>query len=124
MDDLTALNWSGAAKPQDQKPLAPRRPAQSPFSSGTTTPNIARQSSPSNSQPLLKIAPRSSTPSNDSFASLLSNGQSKSNNLSLLERQRLQQEEKARKAEEDRRRLDSHFGSQHDTRWDQLSAQA
>ncbi|KAF2672555.1 hypothetical protein BT63DRAFT_450581 [Microthyrium microscopicum] len=111
MDDLNGLDWNSPAKsalkptPQTFPSL---RPTPSPSISGRSTPSAFRPPTTSSSLPSQKIGSKPATPANDSFASLLSSGPAKStNNLSLQERQRLLQEEKAKKAKQ----LDSHFGS-------------
>src|ERR1700761_3838521 len=119
MDDLLGLDWKDSK--QEQKTSTPSFPSvlqsQTPSASGRSTPVIPRPSSTANSQPSLKIGSKPATPANDSFASLLGGAPKQTNNLSLQERQRRLQEEKAKKQAEEKKRLDSQFGSQNDAFW-------
>src|SRR6266480_3829585 len=97
MDDLSA-NRPGRALPA-------LRPTPSPSASGRSTPLSLQQSA--NAGRVLK------PPANDSFARLLGTASEKTaSTLSLQDRQRQLQEEKARQQAEERRKLDAHFGSE------------
>jgi hypothetical protein len=124
MDDLLGLDLKGNQE-QPKFPtstLPTLRQSRTPSTSGRSTPNILRPSSTSNSQPSIKIGSKPATPANDSFANLLGGTSKQTNNLSLQERQRRFQEEKAKKEAEDRKRLESQFGSQHEDFWNGFGA--
>ncbi|RMJ21740.1 UBA TS-N domain protein [Aspergillus sp. HF37] len=119
MDDLSGLNWSansnssnGAGKPppMSSSHLFPSMPT----TSGRSTP---LSGSPAPSNPLSKPA----TPANDSFANLVSfNSSNPDKNLSLVERQKKLQEERARKEAENRTRYEAQYGTQNNQFWDSL----
>ncbi|KAF2436738.1 hypothetical protein EJ08DRAFT_644362 [Tothia fuscella] len=132
MDDLSGLDWSSSnqsPKPQttNNKPLSfpslqPTPPPTGAANSGRSTPsafaslNIHSAASRSPHPPS-----KPTTPANDSFATLLSGNTKKiQNNLTLQERQRQLLEDKARQDEEQRKKLESHYGGQQGTFWDGL----
>ena len=133
MNDLSGLDWSSstsnssqfqstAAKPSHSYPSL--QPTPSPSGSGRSTPlNLNNLQNTGNSNKVLRPgSSKPSTPANDSFASLLKPGASKGQNtLSLQERQRQLQEEKARQEEERRKKFDAQYGSQG---WDGLGRSA
>lgn len=64
---------------------------------------------------------KSPTPANDSFANLVSfNSSNPDKNLSLVERQKRMQEERAKKEAENRSRFEAQYGSQNNQFWDSL----
>lgn len=133
MDDLAGLDWSQPAKkPASNTPAAfpPFRQSPAPQLSGRSTPLSALSAQPSGpsvslsgSQPL-KAPSKPATPANDSFASLVSSAKPKdaTSNLSLQERQRQIQEEKARLEAEKRKQWDTTFGSADSKHWDTLGS--
>ncbi|RMZ68127.1 uba ts-n domain [Pyrenophora seminiperda CCB06] len=70
----------------------------------------------------LKAPSKPATPANDSFAALVSSNKPKAsaNNLSLQERQKQIQEEKARQEAEKRKQWDTTFGGADSKHWDTL----
>ncbi|QDS68910.1 hypothetical protein FKW77_008077 [Venturia effusa] len=129
MDDLSGLDWNTTPSNIAKSPTTTNpaysyptlRPTPSPSNSGRSTPQAAFQSFNNASRTTPKVLSKSSTPVNDSFAGLLSGGGNKvQNNLSLQERQKQLQQEKARQEAEKKSKLDSHYGSQHGAFWDGL----
>jgi hypothetical protein len=85
-----------------------------PSTSGRSTP-LSGSSAPSNPPS------KSATPANDSFANLVSfNSSNPDKNLSLVERQKKLQEERARKEAENRTRYEAQYGAQNNQFWDSL----
>jgi hypothetical protein len=133
MDDLAGLDWSQPAqKPANNTPAAlpPFRQSPTPQLSGRSTPLSTLSAQPSglsanlaSSQPL-KAPSKPATPANDSFASLVSSTKPKNStsNLSLQERQKQIQEEKARLEEEKRKQWDNTFGSADAKHWNTLGS--
>ncbi|KAJ5060897.1 UBA/TS-N domain-containing protein [Bipolaris maydis] len=133
MDDLAGLDWSQPAKkPAINSPAAlpPFRQSPTPQLSGRSTPLSTLSAQPSGlgasigaSQPF-KAPSKPATPANDSFASLVSSSKPKdsTSNLSLQERQRQIQEEKARLEAEKRKQWDNAFGTADNQHWDTLAS--
>jgi hypothetical protein len=133
MDDLAGLDWSQPAK----KPTA-NTPAAFPAFRQSPTPQLSGRSTPlstlsaqrsgagasfGSSQPF-KAASKPATPANDSFAGLVSSNRPKAptSSLSLQERQKQVQEEKARQEAEKRKQWDTTFGGADSTHWDTLGS--
>lgn len=119
MDDLSGLDWTPTTS-NNTKPTPsfypPRRQSPAPLLSGRSTPLSAQPSGHG-----LKTSSKPTTPSNDSFSSLLSLNSSKaSNNLSLQERQKQLLEEKARQEAERKKQYDSQFGTHDAHFWEAL----
>ena len=119
MDDLSGLDWTSITS-NNTKPTPsfypPRRQSPALPLSGRSTPLSAQPSGHG-----LKTLSKPTTPSNDSFSSLLSLNSSKaSNNLSLQERQKLLLEEKARQEAERKKQYDSQFGTHDAHFWEAL----
>ncbi|KAF4120760.1 UBA protein [Geosmithia morbida] len=123
MNDLSGLDWSGGAG--SKKPSMPPppmsfpslQPNPSPFSSNRSTPAPTQSSTipPSHQQPT-----RSAT-AQDSFSNLAKFGPAKTNeNLTLAQRQVQLEEEKRRKAEEQKRITEAQFGN--GQFWDSLGS--
>lgn len=113
MDDLSGLDWSSSNSSQNP----PLRPTPSPSASGRSTPLNLQQSGSAGR--VVKVGSKPSTPANDSFASLLGGGAGKNTtNVSLQERQRQLQDEKARQLAEQRKKFDAHFGGSNASFWD------
>ncbi|PVI00465.1 hypothetical protein DM02DRAFT_655440 [Periconia macrospinosa] len=129
MDDLAGLDWSASSKPQPSttpSALPPFRQNPTPQLSGRSTPLSAQQSGAgaiSAGSRNFKAPSKPATPANDSFASLVSLNTSKpaTSNLSLQERQKQLQEEKARQEAQRNKQYDNHYGT--DTKfWDSLGS--
>ena len=118
MDDLSGLDWTSITS-NNTKPTPsfyPRRQSPALPLSGRSTPLSAQPSGHG-----LKTSSKPTTPSNDSFSSLLSLNSSKaSNNLSLQERQKQLLEEKARQEAERKKQYDSQFGTHDAHFWEAL----
>lgn len=128
MDDLSSVDWAPSKPPstgrQHPPGLGNHYPTLRP------TPPLSGNSSPSLfpppaafGQPTNKVPSRSSgaTPSNDSFANLVTfSGQQSTKNLSLQEQQNRLQEERAKQEQEQRRQFDARFGSVQAASWDTL----
>ena len=127
MEDLSGLEWSQSTAPLTHKPppmstgnyhatLHPTPPL-----SGRSTPldqslSIGRGNTATNS----RLSSKSSTPANDSFANLVSFGTlASARSLSLLEQQKITQEQRAKREAEQRNNLDVQFAAQTDF-WDKL----
>jgi hypothetical protein len=133
MDDLSGLDWSQPAKkPTASTPAAfpPFRQSSTPQLSGRSTPlsTLSTQQSGAGAsfggtQPF-KASSKPATPANDSFAGLVSSNKSKAatGNLSLQERQKQIQEEKARHEAEKRKQWDTTFGGADSKHWDTLGS--
>ena len=132
MDDLNSLDWSQPAKKTTNTPAAfpPFRQSPAPQLSGRSTPlsTLSAQQSGagasfSTSQPS-KVPSKPATPANDSFAGLVSLNTSKAptSNLSLQERQKQIQEEKARQEAERRKQYDATFGGADSKHWNTLGS--
>ncbi|CAE7186573.1 hypothetical protein HRS9139_07310 [Pyrenophora teres f. teres] len=130
MDDLAGLDWSQPAKKTANTPAAlpPFRQSPTPQLSGRSTPlsTLSTQQSGAgtsfgSAQPF-KAPSKPATPANDSFAALVSSNKPKAsaNNLSLQERQKQIQEEKAREEAERRKQWDTTFGGADSKHWDTL----
>ncbi|KZF20252.1 hypothetical protein L228DRAFT_249931 [Xylona heveae TC161] len=120
MDDLAGLSWKAGSLNDSNKPNTTNfgalygvsRPTPPPAMSGRSTPlsNLASGSRTGLSTGTASST-KSNTPVNDSFSNLVSFGRSKSpNNLSLQERQKRLQEQKAKDDAEQRKLYDAHFG--------------
>ena len=124
MDDLSAVDWTSPkatnlpnSHGQSQAPRGNYYPTLRP------TPPLSGRSTPSNipthgvgQKPLSNVptGSKGSTPTNDSFANLVSFSTSQSSkNVSLQEQQRSLLEQKAKAEDERRRQFDSHFGGSH-----------
>ncbi|KAJ5381552.1 uncharacterized protein N7496_003980 [Penicillium cataractarum] len=119
MDDLNGLSWSTNSNAPTNKPP--------PMGSGFAFPNVRPNGASGRSTPMSAASNRSNSPSKppastgDSFANLVSFNSSAANkNISLVEQQKRLQEEKAKKAAEDRRRYDAQYGGQNSQFWDTL----
>jgi len=130
MDDLAGLDWSQPAKKTANTPAAlpPLRQSPTPQLSGRSTPlsTLSTQQSGAGTsfgtaQPF-KAPSKPATPANDSFAALVSSNKPKAsaNNLSLQERQKQIQEEKAKQEAERRKQWDTTFGAADSKHWDTL----
>ncbi|KAI2478332.1 hypothetical protein Ptr902_09945 [Pyrenophora tritici-repentis] len=130
MDDLAGLDWSQPAKKTANTPAAlpPFRQSPTPQLSGRSTPlstlsiqQSGAGTSSSSTQPFKPLS-KPATPANDSFAALVSSNKPKAsaNNLSLQERQKQIQEEKAREEAERRKQWDTTFGGADSKHWDTL----
>lgn len=122
MEDLSGLSWTPTSPNDSRKPppmssghLFPSIPPVRRYeTSGRSTP-LSASSGPSNPPS------KSPTPANDSFANLVSfNSSNPDKNLSLIERQKRLQEERARKEAETRSRFEAQYGSQNNQFWDSL----
>lgn len=128
MDDLAGIDWS--SKPSGDQPKPPPmnptfgslRPTPSPFASGRTTP-LSTQ--PLSAQPSSGSGPKP-TPQKaaaDSFSNLVNFGPTKSTQkLSLAERQAQLEEEKRKKAEQQRQQVEAQFGN--GQFWDNLGSRS
>jgi hypothetical protein len=132
MDDLAGLDWS-----QPAKKTANSTPAAFPPFRQSPTPQLSGRSTPLSTLPTqhsgagagssgpqqFKLPSKPATPANDSFAGLVSSTKSKAqtNNLSLQERQKQIQEEKARQEAEKRKQWDTTFGAA-ESHWDTLGS--
>ena len=131
MDDLAGLDWSQPAKKTtNNTPAAfpPFRQSPTPQLSGRSTPisTLSTQQSGAGSggAQQLKLPSKPAIPANDSFAGLVSSNKSKAptSNLSLQERQKQIQEEKARQEAEKRKQWDTTFGGAESSHWDTLGS--
>jgi len=123
MDDLVGLDWatpSSSSKPQPLKhgnyypALRPTLPV-----SGRSTPAL-QSSLSSSTKPAstLNVLSKSSTPANDSFASLLPfNTIQSTKNLSLQDQQRLLQKQREKEEQDRQKQFDTHFGSTTNASW-------
>ncbi|CAI6296654.1 unnamed protein product [Periconia digitata] len=135
MDDLAGLDWSASSKQQQQQPqytsntpaaLPPFRQTPTPQLSGRSTPLSAQQSGAgalSAASRNFKAPSKPATPANDSFASLVSLNTSKpaTSNLSLQERQKQLQEEKALQEAQRRKQYEAQYGTDASA-WDNLGS--
>ena len=127
MDDLSGLEWAPSASNATSKPppmstgnyypsLRPTPPL-----SGRTTPAVPHPFPDQSGTPITSRSPKPSTPSNDSFANLVSFKTTQSTkNLPLQDQQRLLQEQRAKQELERRRHLDAEYGSQETQFWDKF----
>ncbi|CAN9081755.1 unnamed protein product [Alternaria alternata] len=133
MDDLAGLDWSQPAKKTTTNTPAafpPFRQSPTPQLSGRSTPLSTLSTQPSDTgagsggTQQFKPPSKAATPANDSFASLVSSNKSKAptSNLSLQERQKQIQEEKARQEAEKRRQWDTTFGGADSSHLDTLGS--
>jgi hypothetical protein len=129
MDDLSGLDWSATSKPAAKPPAAfpPFRQTPTPQFSGRLTPLSAQQSgagSISSVNRTFKPPSKPATPANDSFAGLVSLNNSKvsTSSLTLQERQKQIQEEKARQEAERRKQYNTQFGAPESKFWDTLGS--
>jgi hypothetical protein len=118
MDDLIGLDWGTSNTSSPGKPQAPigtgnyfpvLRPT--PPISGRSTPALQNSVNPSVKSATNPLIPsKSTTPANDSFASLLPfNAQQTTKNLSLQEQQNLLQKQQEKEEHERRQRFDVRF---------------
>lgn len=132
MDDLAGLDWSQPSKKAANTPAAfpPFRQSPTPQLSGRSTPLSTlpiqlsgARASPVGGQPF-KAPSKPATPANDSFASLVSGNKNKpqASGLSLQERQRQLEEEKARQEAERRGQYDTSFGGADSKHWSTLGS--
>ena len=120
MDDLNGLSWTPSSSNDTKKPP--------PMSSGYLYPGISTarrhdtsgRSTPFSASPGPSNPPsKTPTPANDSFANLVSfNSSNPDKNLSLVERQKKLEEERAKKAAENSARFEAQYGSQNNQFWD------
>ena len=128
MDDLSSVDWAPSKPPSTGRQHPPGLGNYYPTL--RPTPPLSGNSSPSLFPPPAgfgqsanKVPPRSSgaTPTNDSFANLVTfSGQQSTKNLSLQEQQNRLREERAKQEEEQRRQFDARFGSVQAASWDTL----
>lgn len=130
MDDLSGLDWNAnsgnsktqtsAAKPAFAYPTL--QPTPSPIGSGRSTPlDFKSAQNTGNPAQTMRTSSKPPTPANDSFANLLNpNGSKQQNLLSLQERQKQIQEEKARQEAERNQKLATQYGGQQGAFWDSL----
>ncbi|KAI9712375.1 MAG: hypothetical protein M1820_001588 [Bogoriella megaspora] len=129
MNDLSGLQWqdtsnknsttSNTRAPAAGLPLQPTPPVSRGATpqSGSLSVNLPGNSSAS------KSSARIPSPANDSFASLLSSKPAKSpNHLSLQERQKQLQEEKARQQADQQKQYQSQFGINNIDVWENLGS--
>ncbi|KAL2866249.1 UBA/TS-N domain protein [Aspergillus lucknowensis] len=121
MDDLNGISWSSSASNDTRRPP--------PMNSGLLFPSVRRNDASGRSTPLSASSgpsnppSKSATPSGDSFANLVSFESSNFNkNISLVERQKRLQEEKAKKEAENRARYETQYGGQNSQFWDTLGS--
>lgn len=122
MDDLTGLNWTSSASGENKQKPPPMSLGSYSFTlrptpplSGTSTPLTTQDNKPSANGILRSSA---STPVNDSFANLISfNASNPNKNLSLQEKQKILQEERARQQQENG---GAQFGRQDEEFWEKL----
>ncbi|KAJ5176762.1 uncharacterized protein N7482_002639 [Penicillium canariense] len=117
MDDLNGLSWSSNSNAPANKPP--------PMGAGFMFPNVRPNGASGRSTPISAASNRSNSPSKpaaqtgDSFANLVSFSSSAANkNMSLEEQQKRLQQEKAKKAAEDRSRYEAQYGGQNSQFWD------
>lgn len=111
MEDLSGLSWTSG-------PNDPPKPA--PMNSGSLFSSVRASSASGKSTPVSgnvttsNPSSKSTTPANDSFASLVSFGSSNSNNknLSLLEQQKRLEEQRAKQEAERRAQFEAQYGGQ------------
>ena len=122
MDDLSGLDWSSSGNNTNssQNPTSfnhpPLRATPSPSISGRSTP--LNLQNPTNAARVLKVQSKPGTQASDSFASLLGAASGKTaNNVSLQERQKQLQDERARQQAEQQKKLDAHFGGSNASFW-------
>ena len=128
MDDLSSVDWAPSKPPSTGRQHPPGLGNYYPTL--RPTPPLSGNSSPSLfpppagvGQPSNKVPSRSSgaTPTNDSFANLVTfSGQQSTKNLSLQEQQKRLQEQRAKQEEEQRKQFDVRFGSVQAASWDTL----
>lgn len=128
MDDLAGLDWSSSSSQISAKP-APMSSSNyfptlrpTPPISGRSTPSITKPVASSNKAGSISQAPsKSSTPTNDSFANLVSFNASQSlKNVSLQDRQRILQEQQRNQELDRRKRFDIQYGTQDSSIWSKL----
>jgi hypothetical protein len=116
MDDLNGLDWSSGSS-KNTKPTTGTsnyypslRPTPPPASSGRATP-LSTQGSGATKSPFPGIS-KPATPANDSFSNLVNFGSSKTTNtLSLQEQQKKLEEERLKRAAEQKKQYDAQFGN-------------
>ncbi|KAG0640592.1 hypothetical protein HOY80DRAFT_789996 [Tuber brumale] len=103
MDDLAGLAWN--SPPSSSKPPPPLKPKPPTPLNLRPSPLSSRTGSPAN-------ASTKPPPAGDTFSNLVSFGRNKANdsNMTLQERQKQLQEQKAKEEEERRKKMDSLFG--------------
>ncbi|KAL8903198.1 MAG: hypothetical protein Q9207_004091 [Kuettlingeria erythrocarpa] len=122
MDDLNGLSWTSSTSGNSTKKPPPMSSYSytlkpTPPVSGRSTPLTAQDIKPSTNGPSRSSA---STPANDSFANLVSfNAADPNKNLSLKERQKKLQEERARQQQE---KPGSVSGRQDEELWEKLGS--
>lgn len=112
MDDLSGLDLTGSNAPSSTKP--PPLNSASPFSNLRTASPISGRSTPLSTRSLQSRspAPKPANPGVDSFANLVHfDSTNNERNVSLAERQRRLEAQKAAEAEKQRRQIDAQFGS-------------
>ncbi|EHY55133.1 auxilin-like clathrin-binding protein required for normal clathrin function [Exophiala dermatitidis] len=117
MDELAGLNWSST-------PGNAQKPATSNYSAFSTlkpTPPASGRASPLN-QSSSKPGSKSATPSNDSFANLVSFGGNSNKNLSLLEQQRRLTEAKLQEQQAKTQTIKDQFAGGDDQFWNNLGS--
>ncbi|MCJ1246819.1 hypothetical protein MMC30_004028 [Trapelia coarctata] len=129
MDDLVGLDWVASSSSSTSKPppmnngnyypaLRPTPPI-----SGRSTPALQNTLSSATKPATNHNVPnKSSTPANDSFASLLPfNATQSTKSLSLQDQQKLLQKQKEKEKQDRQRQFDTRFGSTDNTPWPGLS---
>ena len=128
MDELSGLDWTSSSNPSANKPPVMNSASfypglrSTPPLSGRSTPLSAQPSGkPNNTSVISAGLSKASTPTNDSFANLVSFQASQpTKSLSLQEQQRRLQEQKAKQEDDRKRQLDAHFGARDTQFWDRL----
>ncbi|KAJ9227310.1 hypothetical protein DTO027B5_685 [Paecilomyces variotii] len=121
MEDLSGLSWTPGSN-EATKP--PPMTSSSLFSTMRSTPLSGRStplSGPSGPSGPSNPPSKPTTPANDSFANLVSfNASNPDKNLSLAERQKRLQEERAKQEAEKRQRWEAQYGGNNARFWDSL----
>ena len=130
MDELSGIDWTSSSNPSASKP--PVMNSASFYPALRPTPPLSGRSTPLSGQPSGKPSStnfnasgfsKASTPTNDSFANLVSFQASQpTKSLSLQDQQKILQEQKAKQDEDRMKQLDAHFGAQDKGIWDRLGA--
>ncbi|KAK2880139.1 hypothetical protein FQN49_000518 [Arthroderma sp. PD_2] len=123
MDDLSGFDWSQNPGPKKTPPTNAVSSSLASMSTLRPTPPLSGRSSPFPPQSAVNQTSSSkpSTPSNDSFANLLNFPSTNSTkNLSLAERQKQLEEQRAREQREKQEKLKAQYGGVNDQIWDSL----
>ncbi|KAL1851273.1 auxilin-like clathrin-binding protein required for normal clathrin function [Paecilomyces lecythidis] len=118
MEDLSGLSWTPSSN-EAKKP--PPMSSSSLFSTMRSTPLSGRSTPLSGPSGPSNPPSKPTTPASDSFANLVSfNSSNPDKNLSLAERQKRLQEERAKQEAEKRQRWEAQYGGNNAQFWDQL----